>query len=306
MERRFFVVANPASGRRKVGRVLRQLQQYFDQHRCSYNLFETSFEKRGHKTVEENLKHDFTDLVVVGGDGTINEAINGLRTNVAVSFIPAGTGDDFVKTLDIGRKLVDHFDTMLNGNEHLIDLGLCNDRKFLNGVGIGFDGQIVADMLQKTVSYLSGQAKYYYHVLQILSTYKERKFKGLMEGERYEGDLILMTIAKGTTFGGGFKLTPGASLQDGYLEVCEIGPISPIGRYLNVLKLQNGSHGALHAVRFRKVKSVKIFENDQLQAHIDGELLGSPPFNISVIPAALKIRARAILTWTLLAISLVY
>jgi YegS/Rv2252/BmrU family lipid kinase len=296
MSRRFFVVANPASGRQRIGRVLRSLRDYLSQHDCDFQLFETSFEKRGHKTVEENLDSSYTDLVIVGGDGSINEAVNGLQTNATVSFIPAGTGDDFVKTLDIGRKLEDHFDTMLHGMEHLIDLGLCNDRKFLNGVGIGFDGQIVADMLQKTVSYLSGQAKYYYHVLQILSTYKERTFRGLMEGESYKEDLILMTIAKGTTFGGGFKLTPGARLQDGFLQVCEIGPISPISRYLNVLKLQNGSHGSLGAVRFRKVKYLEIQQNDNLQAHIDGELLGAPPFKISVLPANLKIRARAILT----------
>ena len=219
MTRKFFVVANPASGRQKIGKMLRNLTDFFEQKECSYKLFETSFEKRGHHTVEENLTEEYTDLVVVGGDGSIHEAVNGLKHDVPVSFLPAGTGDDFIKNFTIGNSIREQLETILEGKEKVIDLGLCNEKKFVNGVGVGFDGQIVADMAKKDIRFLSGHAKYYYHVLAILSSYGDKTFSYQMEGETFERQNIAMTIANGTTFGGGFKLTHKARIDDALLHV---------------------------------------------------------------------------------------
>lgn len=292
MARKFFVVANPASGRQKIHKMIRHLKDFFESQNCQFELFETSFEKRGHHTVEQNLNDSFTDLVVVGGDGSIYEAVNGLQKDIPVSFLPAGTGDDFIKNFKIGKDIREQLETIISGTVKVIDLGLCNDKKFVNGVGIGFDGQIVADMAKKEVRFLSGHAKYYYHVLQILSSYKEREFHYRIEGEELIRKNIAMTIANGTTFGGGFKLTPNAKLDDGFLDVCEIGKISAFKRYRNIYRLQSGTHGALKEINFYSVKEIYIDENPLLEAHIDGELLGNPPFLIKVLPQALKIRVK--------------
>ncbi|MEM9896927.1 MAG: hypothetical protein AAF789_11195 [Bacteroidota bacterium] len=99
-------------------------------------------------------------------------------------------------------------------------------------------------------------------------------------------------MGNGSTFGGGFKLMPNANLSDGYLEICEIGPVSGLKRFLNINKLSKGTHGQLKEVTLRRAKSLKIAKNESLFAHMDGERLGNPPFDISILPKALKIRVR--------------
>jgi YegS/Rv2252/BmrU family lipid kinase len=293
--KKIFVLANPKSGRQKIGKVLRMLSNFLLDNQVDFDIYETTPTSKGTEIIRSNLDSTYTDLLVIGGDGTINEAINGLQHDIPLSIIPGGTGDDFSKTLHIGKNLGAQFFNLLEGRVHRIDLGICNDRKFVNGIGIGFDGQIVADMQFRKTPFLTGHAKYYYHVLQILGSYKARQFSMIVNGQSSSEDLILMTVANGTTFGGGFMLTPHASLNDGMLAVCQVGNLSPFSRFLNISKLQNGAHDKLAKVEFFKTKEIQIEENPLLEAHIDGEYFGNPPFTIKVKPNALKIRAGALL-----------
>lgn len=279
------VIYNPTSGRGKGQKIAERFRQY---------LYEQSIEARFEESDPvSGIAHQPAsgeDVVIIGGDGTFNVAINQLKyQDNTIGFIPAGTGNDFVKMLDIGRSERDYFDRATAGSSRRIDVGVCNDRLFLNGVGVGFDGQIVAEM-QKHKKWLSGHAAYYYEVLSILSTYRERDFQFQLDGRAREASLILLTIGNGTTFGGGFRLTPHADLTDGLLDVCEIGKISSLRRYLNVPRLQKGSHEVLKAVTMHRVKELIIEANPLLNAHIDGEFMGTPPFHLKVLPGYLKVR----------------
>ena len=291
MSRHFFVLINPRSGRGQSQKIGKKVADFFRLHKIKFAVFETRNDCRGAQTVEKNLTLNYTDLMIIGGDGTINEAINGLKLDLPVSFIPSGSGNDFVKNLRIGSTLEIQLDTALHGPITRIDIGLCNDRKFINGMGIGFDGQIAADMIHRKVPFLSGQLKYYYHVLHILGSYKYRDFDLTIDQVPQRQNLILLTVANGTTFGGGFKLTPHAKLNDGKLSICAIGKLSPLQRYLKVLTLQKGSHHRLKEVSLFDAKEISIGENQQLEAHIDGEYFNQPPFTISILPSALQIRA---------------
>ncbi len=238
------------------------------------------------------LDATFSDVIIIGGDGTINEAVNGLAYDIPVSIIPAGTGNDFTKNITLGKTQEEVFQTAVDGKVTRTDLGKCNERLFLNGVGIGFDGQIVEDMASKRVPLLKGHAAYYYHVLRILGSYKVKPFDFDVDGKPLKKDLILLTIGNGTTFGGGFKLMPEAKIDDGLLEVCEIGDLSPWKRFLNIHRLSNGSHGDLKMVEFHRAKNVRIEASELLYAHIDGERLGQPPFNIEIQPEFLQLRVQ--------------
>ena len=289
--RKLLVVNNPTSGgRRKNQKVLRELKSFLSTHNLEAIIQTTELKKNAWKIIEEQLDESFSDLILVGGDGTINEAVNGLKFDIPITIIPAGTGNDFVKNIAIGKTLKEQFEAIINDNILNIDLGICNNRKFANGVGIGFDGQIVEDMRTKTVPLLKGHAKYYYHVLQVLASYKPQDFNFSLDDENFNKPLIIMTIGNGTTFGGGFKLMPNARVDDGLLEVCTIGPLAPIRRFLNIHKLSNGTHGSINAVDFHQVKKVTVQENPLLFAHVDGELMGNPPYEIKVLPNVLKLR----------------
>ena len=178
-------------------KICKKLSEALNALQIDYQVFDTNESKSATTTIEEFLDQSFTDLVIIGGDGTINESVNGLKYDIPVSILPAGTGDDFIKNVLIGKTLEEQIDTAINGEIKRIDLGQCNDRKFVNGVGIGFDGQIVEDMASKRVPLLTGHAAYYYHVLRILGGYRERGFDYQIDDQSFQKDLILLTIGNG-------------------------------------------------------------------------------------------------------------
>ncbi|MGL1887903.1 MAG: diacylglycerol kinase family lipid kinase [Reichenbachiella sp.] len=293
MGRKFFIVSNPYSGSGGSQNAMHKLKERLDREGYYYAIFLTPRSENLDEFIEENLFTDTTDVVVIGGDGTFNAALNAIHDKeMCLSFIPAGNGNDFVKVIKIGTSIEDQIETIINGRERFIDIGDCNGRKFINGVGIGFDGQIVHDNLYGK-SFLSGHAKYYYYVLKILGNYQSKKFVIEMDGQRLEMKLILMAIHNGTTFGGGFKLNPTAKIDDGFLDICTIGRMSGIKRFLNIGRLSFGTHGKLKEVNFYQAKHIKIYENDSLLSHLDGELFGSPPFEISILEKKQMIRVKA-------------
>ena len=287
-DRKIFIVWNPASGGHGK-KIVNELTRFIGDN-YSYQVFDTQASKGAKTLVESRFDENFTDLLIIGGDGTINEAVNGLHFDVPISIVPAGTGNDFIKNIQIGKSLNQQFETALEGKIQSVDVGKCNDRLFLNGVGIGFDGQIVEDMVSKRVPLLTGHAAYYYHVLRILGGYRERPFSYSLDGHRHEKELILLTVGNGTTFGGGFKLMPNAKIDDGLLDVCEIGKISGIKRFLNIHKLSNGTHGTLKEVNLYQSQEIMVEENPLLFAHIDGERMGQPPYHIQILPNKIKLR----------------
>jgi len=293
MERKFFIVANPVSGRKKANKVLGKLEERLATHGLPYHIFLTPHVVDLSKRIANAISVDTTDVVVIGGDGTLNATAQAIyKKDIVLNILPSGTGNDFVKTLNLGKNLNEWIDTILLGKEKLIDAGICNDRIFLNGVGLGFDGQIVHDHLF-TNSILTGHAKYYSHVVRILGTYRARKVQFKLDGgiQRTE-NLLLMAVHNGTTFGGGFKLNPDAKIDDGLLNICTIGPMAPLKRFLNIGRLSLGTHGVLDAVNFYQTKSIEIAGDRSIHAHIDGEYLGNPPYKIQLLKSAIKVRVK--------------
>jgi len=293
MEPDYLVVLNPKAGNGRSSRIASKLFSYLTDKGLSFEVIETFGGLRKNEKIK-SFSRDIHETIVIGGDGTLNEVINASNLDHSIiSIIPAGTGNDFQKNIKIGASLKERFETIINGVTMKIDVGSCNDYKFINGVGVGFDGQIVWEMLNNR-TILNGHAAYYYHVIKILSGYREKSFSYLIDNTEVNRKLILLTIANGTTFGGGFRLTPHAKLDDGKLAVCEIGKLSPKQRFLNLHRLKNGSHNYLKTVNFYSTERIIVNNNEPgLVAHIDGELLGEPPFNIGIIPRKLKVRVQA-------------
>jgi diacylglycerol kinase (ATP) len=292
LSRQALIIFNPYSGKSKSKIILKKLIPRLEEAGIDYDLLETKLETEPSLYIQPRIDKSITDVIAIGGDGTLNHILNGVKGDVTLNIIPTGTGNDFVKNIDIGRSSDEQIDTILHGKEIRVDVGICNEQLFLNGVGLGFDGQIVSDMMNKE-SWLSGHVKYYYYVLRILATFKPVSINLNIDSKELNKNLILLTVANGTTFGGGFRLAPDADISDGLLDICMIGDIPPHKRFLNIHKLSNGTHGKLKEVELSKTKSVTIEENPFIIGHIDGEYLGHPPFRIRPLPGYLKIRVRS-------------
>ena len=292
MQRKFLLLVNPVSGRKNG-----ELRAVIVSNRLESEGFEvkvllTSADPEFKDKVRNEWDESITDLIAMGGDGTLNLAVNILyNKKVHLNIIANGNGNDFVKNINIGKSFEEQLETIVSGELLNIDVGMCNDQLFLNGLGLGFDGQIVYDNINRK-SIFSGHTKYYAQVLRILATFIPQKIMYSIDGEVSSDHIILMMVANGTTFGGGFKLTPDAKVSDGQLAICLIRQIAPLRRFWEVLKLTKGTHGVLEAVDITTGKEVFIKGNETIKAQIDGEYFGAPPYHIKVLPNHLEVRVK--------------
>ena len=286
--REFLIVYNPAAGAQRASKLAQKAAKIIEEAGGATHLVSTLKDQPLSSQLEVPILMSATDVLVVGGDGTLHAVINAIR-HLPIAIVPAGTGNDFVKNLRIGSDFSSQMATALFGSVQEIDLGLCNGRFFLNGVGIGFDGQVVEDMLFRK-TWLKGHLAYYSTVLRILSGYREQRMKISADALSIEEEVFLGTVGNGTTFGGGFRLTPHAVLDDGWLDVCIIRKLPAWRRFANIHRLSKGSHLVLPEISEHRVKKIRIDGGESIAAHIDGDYLGHPPFEIEIRPGAGRIR----------------
>jgi len=289
--RKFLVIVNPTAGKGRYLDRLDRIKSEFMHRSISYDLYFTAENRKADILANSLIRQQtYTDLLIVGGDGTINEAINGIRNNLLpVSVISFGTGNDTIKSIQPKYDLNGQIHATFNGSIRKIDVGECNGRIFLNGVGIGFDGKVVERMAAKGKKF-RGYFSYLAEVLRILISFKEEEIKAVFNGTELRKEILLMTIAKGTTFGGGFKINPYSKSDDGLLDICVIGKVPNWTRINYVLRMKEGGHRKLNAATFYKSEHIFIQENEDLVAHMDGEFIGNPPFDIRVLPKAVDFR----------------
>jgi diacylglycerol kinase (ATP) len=225
----------------------------------------------------------FTEVWIIGGDGTINWFINQYPSiQIPIAAFSGGSGNDFQWML-FGEKTVEQqVDQVLQGSPQLVDAGVCNERLFMNGVGIGFDGAVVHDLLGKKK--LAGKASYLLSILKRIISYQEKPCILQLPTENIKQDCFMISIANGQRYGGGFYVAPRAVMTDGLLDVNIIGKISPLKRMKYMSVIEKGEHLNLEFITYRHTNRIVIESPTKLHAHVDGEYLYADRFDIEVLP----------------------
>ena len=171
----------------------------------------------------------FTEAWIIGGDGTINYFINQYpEFTLPLSLFAGGTGNDLHHMLYGDIEVEKQMETILVAAPQKIDGGLCNGRLFLNGVGIGFDGAIVHDLLGKKKR--PGKATYLLSVLKHIFRFHETGMQFKLENESFREETFMVSVANGKRYGGGFTVAPKACVQDGLLDAIIVKKISAAAR----------------------------------------------------------------------------
>lgn len=284
---------NPAAGKSSFEKRLLYLESKLRGAGLKYERFYTEQRGKGKLSGILDMHPSVTDLVVLGGDGTLNYVVNEMGGRaLPISIVSNGTGNDSVKSLHGELDFDKQVAIAIHGKISRFDLGICNGRYFVNGVGIGFDGQVVKEMLGRKLK-KGGHLDYLLTVLRTVSGFKEKKVGFSIDGMEFERTILLFTISNGTTFGGGFIINPFARTDDGLLDVCILQKISPVMRFWHLPKLRTGAHHKLKASEFYRVKQIFIRPSNDLVAHLDGEYIGQPPFEIAVLKQVLLVRTPA-------------
>lgn len=239
----------------------------------------------------EGIQRAITDarpdlLIVFGGDGTLNDVVNGSQGEIPVAIVPVGSGNDFASLLGI-KKRTNLTDRLRNPEIRKVDLGQCNGRWFVNGLGIGFDGEIARRTVSNT-SALPSFMKYYLAILRSILFYKESESVIVWdEDESTKNKFLMITVANGKRYGGSFKVAPPGKPDDGLLDLVLIGKVHPLLRPVYLPLVIVGRHLNLSFVRHLQVKKVTIRSNRILPAHTDGELMLSNRYEVCIYPGRL-------------------
>jgi YegS/Rv2252/BmrU family lipid kinase len=238
-------------------------------------------------------------LVVVGGDGTLNEVVNGAAGSGAeIAVLPSGTGQDFGRTHGIPDDFDGAVRVALVGDTRTIDLGRVEladgtNRFFANVGSAGMSGA-VARRANAMTKRLGGKATFFYALTrEFLAWQNTRVMVELDDGARREGAMHDVIVANGHWHGGGMKLAPDAEQDDGLFDVVFIGDVNKLDFLTTAPKLYSGRYLSHPKVELLRSSSVAISAAKPLPLEVDGEPIGATPARFVVVPSALRLRVPA-------------
>ncbi len=239
-------------------------------------------------------------MVAVGGDGTLNEVVNGIaRRDVELATIPIGTGMDFVRTHGIPNRFDDAVRVAREGATRTVDAGRVAfrtwagedaERWFANVGSVGMSGA-VAQRANGMSKALGGKATFFYALTRVFFEWENTEVTVTFDdgGER-RGRMHDVIVANGVWHGGGMKLAPDAAPDDGAFDVVLIGDVSKVDFLTTAPKLYKGRHVHHPKVEVVRTPRVTVDAPATLPIELDGEQVGTTPAAFEIVPAALRVR----------------
>jgi len=239
-------------------------------------------------------------LVVVGGDGSVNEVVNGVagEEGVEIAVLARGTGWDFVRTYGIPRDLEQAVDVALSGEIRTIDLGLVTFRTwagaegrshFANVASAGISGAI-AQRANETSKALGGKISYYWSTLAVFVRWQTGEMRVTVDDEARTGKIIDTLVANGRYLAGGMMMLPEAEPDDGLFDVLVIGDVTKRDLLVTLPKSYRGKHLPHPRLEVLRGRVVTVDADEPLPIELDGEQPGTTPARFEVVPGALRLR----------------
>jgi diacylglycerol kinase (ATP) len=239
-------------------------------------------------------------LVVVGGDGSVNEVANGIagRDDVEIAVIPRGTGWDFSRTYAIPHKLDGAVDVALGGSTRTIDLGRATYRAwggdeqstyFANVASAGMSGAI-AQRANETTKALGGKVSYLWATVAVFARWQNSELRLTVDDESRTAPMHDVVVANGKTFGGGMIICPDAEPDDGLFDVLTIGDLTKTDLLTTLPKTFWGKHLPHPKAELLRGAVVTIDADAPLPVELDGEQPGTTPVRFEIVPQALRLR----------------
>ena len=293
--------ANGATGRNWTG-IDREIRRGL---RTDYDVRFT--DRQGHATAlaSEAIKGGYELIVAVGGDGTINEVVNGffekekpLNPKAVLAVMSIGTGSDFVKTLEFPTTPYEAAERIRSGKVWPVDLGRCSlvgldgeqrSRLFINIADFGSGGEVV-DKVNRTTKVFGGRISFLWGILTTLPTYKNKLTKyRIDDGPEEEKVLNTFVVANGRYYGGGLKPAPNAQLDDGLFDIVSIGDVGFLEAVSSLGKFRKGTHLETPNVSFWRGKTVVASSEETQLVEMEGEVVGRLPARFEMLPKAIYI-----------------
>lgn len=289
------------AGGGNTNKLWEKIKFIIDSMGIEYSYDKTEYPLHATKLAQDAVDKGYTTIVSVGGDGTINEIVNGIflsnaldRVNLGI--ISTGTGADYIRTLGLPRDYRLACKTLMEGNVKKVDIGIAkfkidgkdSERAFVNFAGVGFDAEIVK---KTTIKYKSfGKvASYLLALLSTFITYVNKEI--ILETDSFVNTLLMCTtiVGIGKYGGGGMKTTPNAEINDGLFDVLVVGNLSKFDLIKSLPMIYKGTHLRHPKVSIYKSKFVRLSSSKDILVQADGDIIGTTPVELSIRPSGLNV-----------------
>ncbi|WP_379970912.1 diacylglycerol kinase [Ectobacillus sp. sgz5001026] len=273
------VIYNPTSGRELFKRYLPDVLHKLEQAGYETSCHATTGEGDATKAAREAAKRGFDVVIAAGGDGTLNEVVNGLvgpGKRPKFGILPVGTTNDFARAIGVSRSIEEATDIICQGHSIPLDIGRANDKYFINIAGGGRITEVTYEVPSKLKTML-GQLAYYLKGIEMLPslhpTYVEIEYDGKVLCE----EITLFLITNTNSVGGFEKLAPEASINDGMFDLL----ILKKGTLADLIKAASqavrGEHLNNPQILYTQANRIKVNTPDKLMINLDGEYGGDTP-----------------------------
>jgi YegS/Rv2252/BmrU family lipid kinase len=283
------MIVNPAAGGGRTLKVSRLVEKELKKRSLPFRITRT--ERPGHAT---QIARDIASgepearLVVVGGDGTFNEAANGLTgTDAILYFVSCGTGNDFVKALNLPKDPLAALRIQLESAPRNIDAGMVNDRLFLNVSGTGFDIEVLRQT-QRFRTRFKGLLAYLLGLVAALRSFHPVEAVITMAGSTFQAKMTIFEVANGRYIGGGMLVAPHANPSDGLFDVVYADAVDRRQILKLLPQFVNGKFITLpiaHTLRAQEI----VIESPGMTINLDGELQKMDRAHYRLLPGGLRI-----------------
>ena len=281
-------IVNPKANRGKVTKKVKTLEKLLTEREIDYAIHYTTAKGVATELAREFSSAPDSTVVAVGGDGTINEVLNGLQVeNANFGIIPSGSGNDFISAAGIPTDTEKALDLILYGETKPTDFMLCGGIRGMNIIGTGID----VDILKRCRTFKVLKGKLQYLVSLIISLLKFEFYKFFIEknDEKVEQEGLIVAVGNGSQFGGGIRMCPEAKIDDGLLDFVVAGKLKKSKIPGAFIKLMQGKILEQDFTTFERRENVKITFDKPVTIQIDGELYENIDFDVSIVKGGLKL-----------------
>jgi YegS/Rv2252/BmrU family lipid kinase len=281
------LIVNPSAGRGRAAKLLPQVEQALRARGIGFRVERTHSLPHAQELARGALAAGEV-AAAMGGDGLLGAVAGELRgTDGVLGVVPGGRGNDFARKLGIGPDPERACDVLAGGRERAIDVAVAGGRTYLGIASAGFDSdcQEIANATKLPL----GELVYVYSILRVLRGWRHARWQVVVDGEARSFEGYSVAVANSGVFGGGMYLVPGASLDDGLLDVVLTRAASKRSYLVGLTKVFGGRHVDSPNLTFLRGREIAFHADRPFAAYADGDPIADLPVTIRVVPRALKV-----------------
>lgn len=308
MENKWFVIINPNAGKRKGEQDWTKIHELLIYKGLHFEYTFSEYHKHAISLASQAIENGYRHLLAIGGDGTINEIVNGIfqqnvvsPTDITLGVLTIGTGNDWGRMFDIPMDYEEAIDIIIKNNVFYQDVGFVqftnstgfDYRYFINIAGIGFDAIVAKKTNSLKERGKSNSLSYLTSLFSSLLKYKHHKSEIFVDESKHKlnTNLFSMNVGICQYNGGGMKQVPNAIPDDGLFDLTIISKVRKFSVFRHLQKIYRGTHLKLPYVKSFQAKTVIIDSASPINLEVDGESLGHTPMEFSIIPKGIKVIA---------------